>query len=143
MSYTPYHTVWSNSTVTFDDGIAPKVMKIVHFWKKYMKSDCLAFLEKPFPKIFYQILILFSQNRLYGKLCLKKSFFSDFSIKLNPVAIFLHYTMIYISIFHIWDPSDIKSEKLIEDSINLKNIFFEKLTKWFVLQSMTFGSLHI
>ena len=33
--------------------------------------------------------------------CPKRSFFSYFSIELNPIAIFLHYTKIYISIFHI------------------------------------------
>ena len=92
-----------------------------------MKSNCWAIFKKPFPKIFYQILILFTWNGLYGKLCPKKSFFFDFSIKLSPIAIFSHYTMIYISIFQTYLFETYLISKIKNFNLFQKKIFF---TNW-------------
>ena len=39
----PSCTVCFISTVTFHDGVAPKVVKIIQFCKKYLKDNTLAF----------------------------------------------------------------------------------------------------
>ena len=56
------HTVWSNSTVTFDDGIAPKVIKIIQFYKKYLKDDTLAFDVHQFLGVFDKNWTLLSHS---------------------------------------------------------------------------------
>ena len=38
-----YHTVCFISTVTFHDGVAPKVIKIIQFCKKHLEDNTLTF----------------------------------------------------------------------------------------------------
>ena len=50
-----YNTVCFISTVTFHDNVAPKVLKIIQFCKKYLKDNTLAFNV-------HQFLGLFDKN---------------------------------------------------------------------------------
>ena len=49
-------------TVTFHDGVAPKVIKITQFYKKYLKDDTLAFDVHQFLGVFDKNWTLLSHS---------------------------------------------------------------------------------
>ena len=55
-------TVCFISTVTFHDGVAPKVIKIIQFYKKYLKDDTLAFDVHQFLGVFDKNWTLLSHS---------------------------------------------------------------------------------
>ena len=55
-------TVCFISTVTFHDNVAPKVLKIIQFCKKYLKDNTLAFNVHQFLGLFDKNWTLFSHS---------------------------------------------------------------------------------
>ena len=51
-------TVWFISFATFHEDVNPKVIKIIEFWKKFLKNSVNAFIDMWLPGFFHKTLVL-------------------------------------------------------------------------------------
>ena len=126
-----YATVCFISTVTFHDNVAPKVLKIIQFCKKYLKDNTLAFNVHQFLGLFDKNWTLLSHSQLDRTKCKKCYFILYISeVYINRLLFFFIIYKLQKNFSHlrpIWH----QQLKLFENKSNLrKDSITSKIVKY-------------